>query len=180
MRKPPIYAVLCIGWRLLFGKKSIAFSFRYLLFYRVDATIMLKWNSMNCNSTILEARYVYWPWERTGAFTARLYWKSSNGLWQTSSWQDHPDSESTEIEQLSDGLLWVPERYNARQHQRVCAGIGPGKNPTCAIEFWYLAGCVRISECSAGENRCRHWWIPLSQSYERLRNCRFHLPKHHW
>ena len=27
--------------------------------------------------------------------------------------------------------------YNARQHQRVCAGIGPGKNPTCAIEFWY-------------------------------------------
>jgi hypothetical protein len=33
MRKLPIYAVLCIGWRLLFGRKSIAFSFRYLLFY---------------------------------------------------------------------------------------------------------------------------------------------------
>ena len=40
------------------------------------------------------------------------------------SWQDHPNSESTEIKPLSDGLLRVPERYNAGQHQRVCTGTG--------------------------------------------------------
>ena len=38
-------------------------------------------------------------------FYSKTILEKRNGLWQTSSWQDHPDSESTQIEQLSDGLL---------------------------------------------------------------------------
>ena len=112
---------------------------------------MLKINSMNCNSTILEARCVYWMWERTDVLTARLYWKSGDGLWKMPSWQDHPNSESTEIKPLSDGLLWVPERYNAGQHQRVCTGTGsPGQHKPNLIlyengfEFCFCMQSVKL------------------------------------
>ena len=32
---------------------------------------------MNCNSTILEARYVYWPVRKNWRFTARLYFEKA-------------------------------------------------------------------------------------------------------